>query len=203
VSFETAAGLPVPALTADQALQGIGISRQDTLLVHGAGGVTGNLLVQLAALAGAKVIATASARSASRAQQSGAGLVVDYRSSGWVAEIRDSTGGRGVDAAINAVPGGASTVLDLVRDNGRLATITSDPPPSVRGVGVRQINVLADGDRLQRLVGTLASGAINLEVSTVYPLEEAAEALEEVRRGSGGGTVVLRISDSDGQSELS
>jgi NADPH:quinone reductase-like Zn-dependent oxidoreductase len=93
--------------------------------------------------------------------------------------------------------------LDLVRDNGRLATITSDPPPSVRGVGVRQINVLADGDRLQRLVGTLASGAINLEVSTVYPLEEAAEALEEVRRGSGGGTVVLRISDSDGQSELS
>jgi NADPH:quinone reductase-like Zn-dependent oxidoreductase len=202
VSFETAGGFPVPALTADQALQGIGISQDDTLLVHGAGGVTGNLLVQLGALAGAKVVATASERTARRSQQSGARSVVDYRSPGWVADVRDSTGGRGVDAAVNAVPGGASTVLDLVRDNGRLATITSDPPPTARGVGVRRIDVSADGDRLRRLAGTLASGAINLEVSALYPLEAAADALEQVLRGSGGGTVVLWINESGGQSEL-
>jgi NADPH:quinone reductase-like Zn-dependent oxidoreductase len=196
VPFETAGGFPVPALTADQALhEGIAISRDDTVLVHGAGGVTGNLLVQLAALTGATVIATAGEQSARRAQRSGAGLVVDYRSSRWLAEIRDSTGARGVDAAVNAVPGGARTVLDLVGDNGRLATITSDPPPSARGIRVRQIYVSPDGPRLQRLVGVLASGMINLEVNAVYPLGAAADALEQVRRGSGGGTVVLRINE--------
>jgi NADPH:quinone reductase-like Zn-dependent oxidoreductase len=194
VSFETAGGFPVPALTADQALhEGIEISHTDTVLVHGAGGVTGNLLVQLAALTGATVIATASAPSAQRARESGAGLVVDYRSPGWLAEIRDSTGGRGVDAAVNAVPGGASTILDLVDDNGRLATITSDPPPSARGIRVRQIYVAPHGARLQRLVDVLASGMINLEVSAVYPLVAVADALEQVERGSGGGTVVLRV----------
>jgi NADPH:quinone reductase-like Zn-dependent oxidoreductase len=200
VSFETAGGLPVPALTADQALhEGIAISPGDTVLVHGAGGVTGNLLVQLAALTGATVIATAGERSARRAQESGARLVVDYRSSGWPAEIRDSTNGRGVDAAVNAVPGGASTVLDLVGDNGRLATITSDPPPTARGIRVRQIFVSPDGARLRRLVGMLASGQINLEVRAVYPLGAAADALEHVRRGSGGGTIVLRVNDASKQ----
>ena len=201
VSFETAGGFPVPALTADQALRdGIAISTGETVLINGAGGVTGNLLVQMAALSGAKVIATASTRSAGRAQQSGAALVVDSRSSGWLADVRAWTAGLGVDAAVNAVPGQASAVLDVVRDKGRLATITSDPPASVRGVEVRQIYVAPDGARLQQLAAMLASGAVNLTVSAVYPLEAAADALEHVRRGSGGGTVVLRVKGLDGGS---
>jgi NADPH:quinone reductase-like Zn-dependent oxidoreductase len=198
VPFEPAGGFPVPALTADQALLvGIAISRGQSVLVHGAGGVTGNLLVQIAAISGAKVIATASAQSAKRTEQCGATLVVDYRSPNWFAEVRNWTAGQGVDGAVNAVPGQAQVILDLVRDHGRLATITSDPPASVRGIDVSQIYVAADGTRLQRLVGTLASGALTLETSAVYPLAAAAEALEHVRRGSGGGSIVLDVEGLD------
>jgi Zn-dependent alcohol dehydrogenase len=67
VSFEMGAALPVPALTADQVVSdALKAAAGHTVLVHGAGGVTGGMLVQLAAHHGATVIATAGPRSAGR-----------------------------------------------------------------------------------------------------------------------------------------
>src|SRR5215475_751970 len=48
VSLDAAAALPVPALTADRAIDALGVGPGQTVLVHGAGGVTGGMLVQLA-----------------------------------------------------------------------------------------------------------------------------------------------------------
>lgn len=60
VPFDIAAAMPVPALTADQALRdALDAPPGATLLVHGAGGVTGTLTGQLARHLGAEVIATA------------------------------------------------------------------------------------------------------------------------------------------------
>src|SRR5262245_57362872 len=74
VPFEVAAALPVPALTADQALRGaLGAGPGATVLVNGASGVTGMLLVTLARHLGAEVIATAGAGSAPRVLAAGAG----------------------------------------------------------------------------------------------------------------------------------
>jgi hypothetical protein len=56
---------------------------------------------------------------------------------------------------------------------------------------VTQIYVAPDGTRLGRLVAALAAGVLSLDVSVVHPLAGAAQALEQVRRGSGGGTVIL------------
>src|ERR1700733_10134279 len=63
VPWAAAAALPVPALTADQALAAAGVraGAGQTVLVAGAGGVTGGLLVQLAVHLGATVLATAGA----------------------------------------------------------------------------------------------------------------------------------------------
>ena len=49
-------------------------------------------------------------------------------------------------------------MLDLVKDGGRLATITSDPPDSTRGVEVHEVYVSPDGARLERLTALLAAG---------------------------------------------
>ncbi len=60
LSFDAAAVLAVPALTAAQTIgDELGVRAGQTVLVHGAGGVTGGMLVQLAAHRGATVIATA------------------------------------------------------------------------------------------------------------------------------------------------
>jgi NADPH:quinone reductase-like Zn-dependent oxidoreductase len=147
--------------------------------VHGAGGVTGGLAVQLAVARGATVAATAGPSSAARVRGYGALVVLDYHDHDWPARLRDATpGGRGVGAAVNAARGGAATALRAVADDGRLATITGDPPPPERGVTVADVYVRADGARLAALVAALAQGRISLRVAATFPLEDAATALE-------------------------
>jgi NADPH:quinone reductase-like Zn-dependent oxidoreductase len=193
VPFEVAAALPVPALTADQTLRGaLGAGPGATVLVNGAGGVTGMLLVALARHLGAEVIATAGAHSAARVTAAGATHVVDRRSPDWPGEVRALTGRRGVDFAANAAPGGAARALGAVRDGGRLATITSDPPRAERGVGVAQVYVAPDGPRLARLGELLAAGTISVTACAPVPLEHAADALASLRLGTTGQAVVLQ-----------
>jgi NADPH:quinone reductase-like Zn-dependent oxidoreductase len=194
VPFDVAAALPVPALTADQALgDGLGHGPGATLLVHGASGVTGMLLVQLAAGLGAEVIATAGTGAADRVTAAGATHVVDGHEPDWPGHVRRLTAGRGVDLAVNAAPGGAADAITAVRDGGRLVTITSDPPAADRGIEVREVYVAPDGTRLARLGELLAAGTIQVTVGASYPLDEAERALARVRRGSGGQAVVLRV----------
>src|SRR5436190_20310518 len=134
VGWEQAAAFPVPALTADQALTTVApVPDGEWVLVHGAGGVTGGLVVQLAVARGATVVATAGPSSAARVRGCGARVVVDYHDPDWPARVRDAApGGGGVGAAVNAAPGGAAIALQTVTSDGRLATITGDPPPPER-----------------------------------------------------------------------
>jgi NADPH:quinone reductase-like Zn-dependent oxidoreductase len=191
VPWDAAGALPVPALTADQALRdAAGVRAGQTVLVHGAGGVTGGLLVQLAAHLGATVIATGSPHSAERIRGLGASEVVDYHQPDWPERVRSLTGG--ADAAVNAARDGAADAARAVRDGGALATITSDPPDPGRGITVREVYVAPDGPRLRRLAGLLAQGAITVTVGQRYPLEQAAAALDLVRRGAHGTALVLQ-----------
>jgi NADPH:quinone reductase-like Zn-dependent oxidoreductase len=195
VSWEVAAAFPGPALTADQALtEAAPTPGGEFVLVHGAGGVTGGLLVQLAVARGATVIATAGPSSAERVRGYGAQVVLDYHDRNWPARARESSpDGAGVSAAVNAAPGGSASALQAIADNGRLATITGDPPPSERGVAVADVYVRADGERLTELARELAEGTLSLRVGATYPLAEAANALEEVVAGKVAGAGVLTV----------
>ena len=188
--WAAAAALPVPALTADQAVRAAGITGGQTVLVHGAGGVTGGLLVQLSVLAGAEVIATGSPAGAARIMALGARQVLDYHDPRWPGQAR-SRAGDGVDAALNAVRGGAATAIGAVRDGGALATITGDPPDAERGITVSSITVAPDGPRLAELAQLLADGAISITIGARYPLDQGAAALTRVRAGLGGAAAVI------------
>src|ERR671937_2611080 len=92
-SWEAGGAFPIPALTAAQALdEALGIQSGGWVVVNGAGGVTGSLLVQLAAARGARVIATASAKKAERTRDYGASEVLDDHDEGWPALVRELTG---------------------------------------------------------------------------------------------------------------
>jgi NADPH:quinone reductase-like Zn-dependent oxidoreductase len=198
VPFDAAAALPVPALTADQAIgAALGVRAGETVLVHGAGGVTGGMLVRLAAHRGATVFATAGPDSANRVAALGAATVVDYHQPDWPKQVRALSQG-GVDAAANAVPGGAADAMKTVRDRGRLATITSDPPPGERDITVRAVLVAPDGPGLRDLVQLLAEGALTVGVGEWFPLEAAGAALARARHGAGGTAIVLRPPEARG-----
>jgi NADPH:quinone reductase-like Zn-dependent oxidoreductase len=193
VPWEVAAAFPVPGLTADQALTEAAPSPGgEWILVHGAGGVTGGLAVQLAVARGANVVATSGPSSEARVRGYGARVVLDYHDPGWPAGVRDATpGGRGVRAAVNAAPGGATTALQAIASDGRLATITGDPPPPERGVTVADVYVRGDGPRLATQVAALVEGALSLHVAATFPLAEAAMALQAAVAGRVGGASVL------------
>jgi NADPH:quinone reductase-like Zn-dependent oxidoreductase len=184
VPMAVAAALPVPALTADQALDAVAVQPGETVLINGAGGVTGGALVRLAAYRGARVIATASRPDRPRAL--GAAHVLDYHEPDWPERVR-ALGG--VDAAVNAARSGSADAVRTVRDGGRLATITADLPPAERGIAMSDIVVVPDGARLTRLIPLLAPEAIT--VGTSYPLAEAATAMARLRQGTHGAAVVL------------
>ena len=177
VTWEAAAAFPVPALTAGQVLGALNIHAGERLLVHGAGGVTGGLLVALAVLRGAQVIATAGPASRQRVGALGARHVIDYHDQEWPEQVRAITGHHGVAAAANAVPGGAATAIRAVADGGRLATITSDPPSQQRGITVSSIYVRADGNQLGELAKQFAAGQLEIPLAASYRLADAAQAL--------------------------
>jgi NADPH:quinone reductase-like Zn-dependent oxidoreductase len=191
-SWAQAGAFPVPALTAEQVLsETLAVEPGETLLVHGAGGVTGAMIVELAADRGAKVIATASPRSAERLKALGAAVVLDYHDASWPREAIGAAGPSGVRAAANAARGGEAAALSAVADGGRLATITGAPPPEERDVRIANVYVRPDGDQLRRLAALLAEDKLHLDVHATYPLARAAEALARATSGAGGGAVAL------------
>jgi NADPH:quinone reductase-like Zn-dependent oxidoreductase len=122
----------------------------------------------------------------------GATEVLDYRDLRWPERVRALAGsGSGADAAVNAARAGAADALRAVRDDGRLATITSDPPPAERGIVLADIVVEPDGARLARLAGLLGQGVLTVATLPAFPLEEAAAALGQARHGTHGAAVVL------------
>ena len=189
-SWEASGAFPIPALTAAQALdEALEIESDGWVLVNGAGGVTGGVLVQLAVARGARVIATASAKKAERIRNFGASEVLDYHDDDWPLLVREITGG-GVPKAVNAAPSQAATALKAVADSGRLATITTDPPQEERGIGVSDVYVRPDGRQLSALAELLARGDLRVPIASVLPLEQAADALREVVAGADGAIVL-------------
>jgi NADPH:quinone reductase-like Zn-dependent oxidoreductase len=194
VSWEAAAVFPVPALTAGQVLdQALDVKTGDRLLVNGAGGLTGGLLVSLGSIRGAEVFATAGPHSQEPVKALGARHVLDYHDKDWPDQVLAITGGSGVSAAVNAAPGGAKDAIRAVTDGGRLATITSDPPAEERSITVSNVYVRPDGGQLRNLAQLLADGHLKVSVSTTYGLPGAADALVKAVSGRAGGAVALML----------
>ena len=194
VSWEVAAVFPIPALTAAQALdEALEVNAGDWLLVNGAGGVTGRLLVSLASLRGAEIVATSGRHSHRALEALGARHVIDRQDADWVEQVLAITGGSGVAAAVNAAPGGAADAIRAVTDGGRLATITSDPPAQERAIAVSNLYVRPDGDQLRELARLLDAGRLDISRPTTYGLPDAADALATVVSGRAGGPVALAL----------
>jgi NADPH:quinone reductase-like Zn-dependent oxidoreductase len=191
-SWAEAAAFPVPALTAEQVLsEALDVQSGETILVNGAAGVTGGMIVQLAAQRGATVFATASPKSAKRVEALGAELVLDYHDPEWPSRAKEAARGSGVQAAANAAPGGDADALATLADGGRLATITGEPPAAERGIDIADVIIRPDGDQLRGLAVALAEGKAHVEIGASLPLTRAPEALAQATKGGGGAAVVL------------
>ncbi|MGW3562605.1 NADP-dependent oxidoreductase [Streptomyces sp. NPDC000941] len=180
-----AAALPVNGLTALQALEKLNLGRGQRLLITNGGGATGALAIQLAAAKGIEVTATASAAAAERLLGLGAMEVVDYHDPNWPAKVRG-----GFDAALTIATGTADAALPLVRDGGRLCSLTSDAPPEERGITSWDLYVEPNAAQLVQLAEQAAAGTLKLAPEPL-PLSEGPAAFARVVTGRAGGKKIV------------
>jgi NADPH:quinone reductase-like Zn-dependent oxidoreductase len=187
-----AAAVPLAALTAWQALfTHAGLSAGQTVLIHGAAGGVGTYAVQLARWAGARVIATASARHADFLRDLGAGEVIDYAATRFEDVVHE------VDVAFDLVGGDTlERSWQVVKAGGVLVSVVSPRPAERaprRGVRFVWFVVEPNGEQLRQIGALLDARQVRPVVARVFPLAEARRAYEEGAQGHARGKLVLTI----------
>ena len=191
ISLIEAATLPMNGLTARLALDLLGLSPGETLAVTGAAGAVGGYTIQLAKVAGLRVIADAWPKDSELVRGLGADVVVP-RGEEVAAAIRLATGD-GADALVDAAVMGP-LVLAAVRDGGQLAALRSFRGETERSVKIIPIWVgdyLHEQDKLAGLAALAADGRVTLRVARTLPAELAAEAHRRLEAGGVRGRLVL------------
>lgn len=193
LDFTTAAGIPVAGKTAVETMHALDLQAGETLYVAGASGAIGTLVVQLASRRGVRVVGSASAPNHEYLRSLGADHTVDYRDPAWPDEVRQWSGG-GADAALAIQPGTPTSSRDVVRDGGRVVTVSGDPCGSERGIRVEQFIHRTDaGEEMSELIDHITAGRIRLVLEHVYPFDDALSALEKTETRHARGKLVVTV----------
>jgi NADPH:quinone reductase len=201
VTFLDAACLPLCGVIALRAFDAMAVREGDTILVLGAPGGVGSYAVQLAAGAGAHVIASGTAADVDYLRDLGAADVVEP-GEGLVDRVRERHPD-GVDGLIDLVSYQPAFLahVELVRDGGHAASAhraVDDGLLAARGITGTNLTSAPDRSLLERLGALAASGALRVPIQRTYSLEQAAEALVDLRDQHARGKFVLAIGDADG-----
>ncbi len=168
----TASALDVAARTAAAALAAIGVRDGDTVLIGGAAGGVGVFAIQLARLAGATVIGTASEASFDFLRRLGATPV---RYGDGLAERVRALAPEGISAATDLF--GTETAyaaLELGVPAERVSTIAArDPQLTAKATGGSD----AVPGTLERIADLIADGRITVPVAATFPIEQVREAV--------------------------
>jgi NADPH:quinone reductase-like Zn-dependent oxidoreductase len=189
LSFEEAAGLPIPVETAIRILDEVDVKSGDTIVVNGASGGVGSAVIQIARDRGAQVIGVASAANHDYLRQLGA-IPTTY-GAGMVERVRQLAPD-GIDAALDIA--GSGVIRELIDLTGEPSQVLSIADFSAGELGAKvssqpvgQSAAFAEAARLA------AQGQLHLEVQHRFPLEQAAQAHEISQRGHVRGRIILSI----------
>ncbi|MEM9455499.1 MAG: type I polyketide synthase [Myxococcota bacterium] len=127
LDMELAATLPLVFMTALYGLEDLArLSAGERVLVHAATGGVGLAAIQVARRIGAEIYATAgSEQKRAHLRHLGIAHVSDSRSLAFAAEVREATGGEGVDVVLNSLSGeGIAAGMSLLRPYGRFIDLS-------------------------------------------------------------------------------
>ena len=202
IGFVEAAAFPLTFLTAWHMLvTRARIRPGEDVLVLGAGSGVGQAAIQIAALHGARVIATAgSDEKLAKAREIGADEVVNHHTQDIADEIRRLTDKRGVDIVVEHV--GVATwdaSLRSLAKGGRLvtcgATTGYDAKIDLRFLFARQYTLMGSymgtKSELLRAARFFFSGQLRPVVDSVWPLAQAVDAQRRLEEGAQFGKIVL------------
>jgi len=196
-AVETAA-IPLAGSTARQLLDRLALRRDESLLVHGAAGGVGSLLVQLARMDGIRVAGSASRARRDLLEELGVEVVLDREDDALFETATRALGGP-VDAVADLVGQGLlARSLPFVREGGRAASIvelTGDYEEAVdRNITLHGVLVRPAAETLNALAAAVGTGSVRPIVDEVVELGGVAAAHRRLETGHGQGKIVLRVS---------
>ncbi|TMB09231.1 MAG: NADP-dependent oxidoreductase [Deltaproteobacteria bacterium] len=192
LDFKIAAALPMPALTAWQAIiDTAGAKPGMRFLIHGASGGVGSFAAQFARWKGAEVAATASEPSFDYLRSIGVDPVIDYKRDRFEEKLRD------VDVVLDPL-GGETQARSwrVLKRTGTLITLIGEiDEDAARRAGVRAIDfgMEYDVEDLEEIASLVEGGIIKPHISKVLPLDQARQAMDLNQQGNSHGKIVLEV----------
>jgi len=213
MTFAQAACFPVALQTMHNAIMTAGrLERGETLLIQGASTGVGLMGLQIGKLMGASVVMGTSTNPERRARlkEFGCDLALDSRDPGWPEQVKQATGGKGVDLIVDQVSASvanqnldAAKVLGRIVNVGRLGGMSGEfnfdlhAAKRIDYIGVtfrtRSPQEVREIVRLMRadLWPAVESGQLSLPIDKTFPLEKIAEGLEMMRANRHFGKIVI------------
>lgn len=202
LSFQEAAAVPIAFGTAWHMLITRGRLRAgETVLIQAAGSTIGSAAIQVARLAGARIIATAgSDAKLSKAKALGVHETINYREEDLVAAVRKHTDGRGVDLVFEHIGGEVFTKsLACLVPGGRMAVCGAHAgevvPLDIIEFFRREIDLLgsfrATSAELRQVFSLVVESRLRPVIHAAFPLAEAAEAHRVMERREHFGKLLL------------
>jgi NADPH:quinone reductase len=219
VSADQAAALPVAGTTALMILRETAqLKVGETVLIQGAAGGVGSYAVQLAKLLGAgKIIgAVSSEEKKQKVLELGADATVDYTQPDWPEQVRQLTGGKGVDVILEmsgnqvfaqgltclapfgrCVVYGMASKQPLTFDEQAIIRFFYDPSLNqsihVYNFGLWfGMRTKAAAKAMEDLIAYVASGQVKVQIDQVMPLSKAAEAHKMLEQRQTKGKIILK-----------
>lgn len=203
LTITEASTLPIAGLTAWNALNYANFQTDNTVLLHGTGGVS-IFALQFAKAKGAKVIITSSSNEKlKKAQQLGADLVINYKSNpDWETTVHQMTEDKGVDVVIETVGGSnLARSLNALKMGGHISVVgllngfeakidvlaLIHQQAIIRGLEVGGTHQFTAMNR------TIEALDLHPVIDRIFPLEQTQEALAYLERGSHFGKVIVSL----------
>jgi NADPH2:quinone reductase len=189
-SVDTAAAgaAPLAAVTAILCVDALDLSEGDAVLIAGATGGVGSVAVQLAAVAGATLLAPGLPEDEDYLRGLGVADVLP-RDADVVAAVRERYA-VGVDAIVDLVNFAPGTYEAALKHGGRISSATN-----AAGEGPGRTNVMSASspEILERIAQHLANGTVKVPIQQTYNLAEAPEALAALGSSHTQGKLAVRI----------
>jgi NADPH:quinone reductase-like Zn-dependent oxidoreductase len=219
LDFESAAAVPLAALTALQALRDeLRLEKGQRVFISGGAGGVGTFAIQIAKHLGATVATTASPRGEALVRRLGADMVIDYTREKFEEVLHDYDGAFDLLGGDNLVRG-----FSVVKRGGTLVSIAGMPEPQTarrdlgrgsalaalfwaasfgvrrvaarHGVHYRFLLMHPSGSDLDVITALIDAKKIEVVIDRIFPLVEAKEALAYLEAGRAKGKVVVSMSN--------
>ena len=192
LDFNLAAALPMPALTAWQAIVDTARARRGMrFLIHGASGGVGSFAAQFARWKGAEVAATASKPSFEFLKSIGVDSIIDYKRQRFEEELSD------LDVVLDPLGGDTQgRSWRVLKRGGMLINLIGEiDKKAAKAAGVRAVDfgMEYDVEDLQEIASLVEKGVIKPHISKILPLDQARQAMDLNQQGKSHGKVVLEI----------